>query len=60
MVGPIRSEERRVGKEEYFAYNLETSPPFMTVVDGKIHGGIRGHILLTHRGSSTMLGQALH
>ena len=32
----------------------------MAAADGQSHGGIEGHFLLTHRGSSTLLGQALH
>ena len=49
-----------IGKEEDCGRSLKTGRPDTATVDGKRRGGILGHFLLTHMGSSTLSSQALH
>lgn len=32
----------------------------MTITNGKYHGGVQGHLHLTHKGTPTLFSQALH
>ena len=47
-------------KEEDGGHGLQTGPLHTTTIDGQGRGGVRGHIHLPRRGSSTLSGQALH
>ena len=49
-----------LGKEEDHGHNLQRGLLRMTKINGQGHGGVPGHIHLTHRGSSKLSGQAPH
>eukprot|EP00253_Pinus_taeda_P032721 PITA_32721 len=47
-------------KEEYGGHNLQIGLLHMTSIDGQGCEGVRGHLHLPYRGSSTLSVQALH
>eukprot|EP00253_Pinus_taeda_P030485 PITA_30485 len=47
-------------KEEDSGHNLQTGPLCTTTTDGQVCGGVREYLHLPCRGSSALLGQALH
>ena len=47
-------------QEEDHSHNLQTRPLRMTTKNGQGHGGVLGHIHVTHWGASPLSGQAPH
>ena len=47
-------------QEEYFGHDLQTGLLHMKTTNGQGLGGVSGHLHLTRRGASALLGQAPH